>query len=912
MRPRLLVLLVVVVGLIPGTVTASAAEPPNQHDPCSSAGRDSCKTTGVGRYDTYRYGVRWFGDYRGAIPGLSGPAWCIDLRFWYPGAKYGYEKRPVGTLENKDGDSVSESKLHRMSYALWAFGRSEQKARQAAVMLYVHQLMGDGAPGEVDPKAIGADVATQFSTLSAAAERFAGPYRIETKISGPLKVGRPAKATIRVLAASGAALPDVTLDVTSRGASGARSSVTTSHGGAGQLHFTPTDPEDGLRIAVKSEELAADEPTLYVPTRGAAARSGQRLVAAKSATVSATDTADVAAAVVGVKTKATPDVVTAGGEARDAVTISGVVKGWTGEVELRVYGPARTRETLACTATPLTTATFRARRGMTQSPAFTLARPGWYAYQLVVPGSAGLTGLTTPCPEAGEIVKVEAQPVVHTQVSAASLAPGGSLRDTVSVSGLGGEPVAVVASLYGPYPAADKITCDGAPAWTGTFTADKDGDYLTDPVPLTVPGYYTYRESVAATGLTRAAEHPCGEAPQTTIVPGKPAILTQVSAQEAAVGAQIHDTAVVSGLGGLAATVNVELWGPFARRSDIACTGTPHATGTFAAAGDGSYDTAPVTLTKAGYYTYRESIAASAANEAVTTRCGEGAETTIARAKPAVVTTVSDSVVQPGSSIFDTIKVTGLGQTAATIQVELHGPFASRDALRCSGTPFWKGSVKADGDGTVRSPAVKLNRAGFYTYVERIAGSDTVTAAATECGQEAETSLTAPLILTGRGEGAVVHATPAAEKTIRPTQIRLTRLGVDAPVAITDIDTGSGALAIPKNIDRAGWWRDGAAPGDTEGTILIAGHVDSAARGAGAFYPLKSARAGDIVELASDDGKTRRFRVTTIKTVRKTDLPQGIFTRGGARRLVLVTCGGPFNEALGHYRDNIVVTAVPA
>ena len=30
------------------------------------------------------------------------------------------------------------------------------------------------------------------------------------------------------------------------------------------------------------------------------------------------------------------------------------------------------------------------------------------------------------------------------------------------------------------------------------------------------------------------------------------------------------------------------------------------------------------------------------------------------------------------------------------------------------------------------------------------------------------------------------------------------------------------------------------------------------------------------------------------------------------RRLVLVTCGGPFDQAAGHYRDNIVVTAVPA
>jgi hypothetical protein len=41
-------------------------------------------------------------------------------------------------------------------------------------------------------------------------------------------------------------------------------------------------------------------------------------------------------------------------------------------------------------------------------------------------------------------------------------------------------------------------------------------------------------------------------------------------------------------------------------------------------------------------------------------------------------------------------------------------------------------------------------------------------------------------------------------------------------------------------------------------------------------------------------------------------LPASIYSRTGPRRLVLVTCGGPFNQNIGHYRDNIVVTAVPA
>ncbi|MFA9270971.1 MAG: class F sortase, partial [Baekduiaceae bacterium] len=152
----------------------------------------------------------------------------------------------------------------------------------------------------------------------------------------------------------------------------------------------------------------------------------------------------------------------------------------------------------------------------------------------------------------------------------------------------------------------------------------------------------------------------------------------------------------------------------------------------------------------------------------------------------------------------------------------------------------------------------------------------------------------------------------AQDDRVTPTSVALPRLGIRAPIASAGIDLQTGALGVPKNIDRVGWWRDGAAPGATAGTILLAGHVDSAKRGAGAFYALKSARRGDTIELRSDDGKTRRWRVSSLQRVRKSALPERIFTRAGERRLVLVTCGGPFNEATGHYRDNIVVTATPA
>lgn len=910
--------LLAVLGTLMATVpaVASAAEPPDQNDPCSRAGRNTCETLGVGKYDTYKYGLRWFGDYRGAVPQVKGATFCIDLRFWYPSSKFGYEKRSTSGLKNREGDAISGATLRRLSYATWEYGRTGKVVNQAAVMLYVHDQMGDGEPGEASPGAAGPAVQAQIQRIARNAARYAGPYTVKTETPSGLTVGKSAKLRVRVLSGTGVAVPNVTVKLASSGAEGLPKTVSTGADGDASLTFKPDDAKGGLDVKATTEELPAAAPDLYVPTKGGARRSGQRLIAPASATVDDTITARVAPAKLSVTTAATPNTMLVGESSTDKVTIAGAPAGWKAQVEVRLYGPARTQSAISCDGPPVATHTYEARPGETTTPATQLTTPGWYGYQLVVPSTDDVIGGTTPCALPEESVKVETQPRVRTQVSAPAVDPGAAVTDTVVVEGLSGEAVMVNAALYGPFPARDKITCDGPPVWTGSFTAPADGEYVTDPVTLTQPGYYTYRETIPATEFTRAADHPCAEVSETTIVRGKPAIKTQISAQETAPGAKITDQVVVSGLGVLSATVNVELWGPYERREDMTCQGTPIHASQFLANGDGTYTTAEVTLPRAGLYTYRESIVGTEAHDAVLTECGEAAETTLTRAKPEVVTTVSSAVVKPGSSIFDTLKVTGMGETPATVELELFGPFATRGDISCTGTPYWKGKVAVKGDGSYTSEKVKVNRAGFYTYREKIASTPLIAAEQGRCGEESETSLAAPLILTGKGDptvsssGSIVKGRAAASMP-KPTHITSRTIGVDTAVRPVDIDTKTGALAVPKDISKVGWWRDGAAPGDSEGTTLIAGHVDSAKRGAGAFYALKSARRGTRFTVRTEDRRERTYRVTSVRNVRKEALPTSIFTRTGPRRLVLVTCGGPFDSESGHYRDNVVVTAVP-
>jgi len=255
--------------------------------------------------------------------------------------------------------------------------------------------------------------------------------------------------------------------------------------------------------------------------------------------------------------------------------------------------------------------------------------------------------------------------------------------------------------------------------------------------------------------------------------------------------------------------------------------------------------------------------------------------------------------------------VTGLGKTAAAIDVQLFGPFATRAAVRCSGKPAWSGRVYAQGDGEVRSPAVRLQKVGFYTFRETLAATPLVGGVTTPCPLAVETSIVRPEIITGRGD-ITRTVRIAANRGAAPVRLRLARVGIDAPVGTAGIDIPHGVLAVTPNIDRTAWWADGAAPGDPGGSVLIAGHKDSAAAGPGALFRLHDAHAGDRIEVDTANGQTHAYRVVSVKTYPKKLLPADIYSLHGRARLEIVTCGGPFDSSIGHYRDNVVLTAVPA
>lgn len=147
--------------------------------------------------------------------------------------------------------------------------------------------------------------------------------------------------------------------------------------------------------------------------------------------------------------------------------------------------------------------------------------------------------------------------------------------------------------------------------------------------------------------------------------------------------------------------------------------------------------------------------------------------------------------------------------------------------------------------------------------------------------------------------------TVKAGKAGDPVRVRLPARHIDAPVDLTGI-ADSGTMEVPSNVARIGW--TGAVQAGAErGATLLAGHVDSAKQGRGAFWSLREVHAGDTVLITTRAGAALSYVVDGVIQENKGDLPAFVSAEDGPHRLVLVTCGGSFRD--GHYTQNVIVTA---
>lgn len=150
-------------------------------------------------------------------------------------------------------------------------------------------------------------------------------------------------------------------------------------------------------------------------------------------------------------------------------------------------------------------------------------------------------------------------------------------------------------------------------------------------------------------------------------------------------------------------------------------------------------------------------------------------------------------------------------------------------------------------------------------------------------------------------------AMPEYERVAEPVRLSIPRIGVTSGLERL-ARAEDRTLQVPQDPQSAGWYTEGARPGE-RGPAVLLGHVDSGG-GPAVFYRLHELVPGDEVVVESADGSQTTFLVTRVEQHAKSAFPTDVVYSPTAHAEVrLITCGGAFDAASKHYRDNVIVFA---
>lgn len=156
---------------------------------------------------------------------------------------------------------------------------------------------------------------------------------------------------------------------------------------------------------------------------------------------------------------------------------------------------------------------------------------------------------------------------------------------------------------------------------------------------------------------------------------------------------------------------------------------------------------------------------------------------------------------------------------------------------------------------------------------------------------------------TGAGYG------PALARSL-PVSVDIPAIGVSSDLLHLGLNP-DGTIQVPSPsaaANEAAWYEYSATPGQ-RGASVIEGHVDTT-QGPAVFFRLGALRPGEDIDVRLANGITAVFRVTGVRQYSKANFPAKIiYGAPGYAALHLITCGGAFDYASGHYLSTTVVFA---
>lgn len=121
--------------------------------------------------------------------------------------------------------------------------------------------------------------------------------------------------------------------------------------------------------------------------------------------------------------------------------------------------------------------------------------------------------------------------------------------------------------------------------------------------------------------------------------------------------------------------------------------------------------------------------------------------------------------------------------------------------------------------------------------------------------------------------------------------------------------TADHAIAVPSNVNFAGWYTESAKPGE-QGLSIIDGHV-SGRYTDGVFKNIHKLRAGDNFSVEYGDLRLVNFEVIEVKSLPESESLSYLLEKRQAidGQLNLITCGGKFNKQTSTFADRVIVVA---
>jgi sortase (surface protein transpeptidase) len=177
---------------------------------------------------------------------------------------------------------------------------------------------------------------------------------------------------------------------------------------------------------------------------------------------------------------------------------------------------------------------------------------------------------------------------------------------------------------------------------------------------------------------------------------------------------------------------------------------------------------------------------------------------------------------------------------------------------------------------------------------------------ASHAGRPATPLGTNPILPLPAGHWAVAPDAKTLSVPV-PTGLQIPEIGVRTRLIYLGL-TAEGQLQVPSSTAVAGWYTQSPRPGAI-GAAVIIGHIDSY-RGPGVFFRLRELHPGDLVYVQRGHSSLAVFRVTEVRMYLKTRFPAAdVYGPVPDSQLRLITCGGTFDTATGHYLSNVIVFA---